>query len=251
MGFWDACCNVVGSFCTSIKETATSIVDFCIETGKAIFEHSEVLAASCRAVGAVLSVVYPPLGIPLQKALSIAALVLDGMGKIWGILKPDENIRDMGERCMEAEERGIVPEKFLTFGEYAEKVRETPLSNDPGKYTDEQRLLAGCAFTVRGLEDEIGIDPIFLETVLAYEAFFNGARLASWENTAERLHYRLPDVAVYFTGQGSTRQMEKAWEFMCQAEKAYDPASTPGALYETILDLKEDRIKTMERARRD
>lgn len=249
MGLMDALCSIGGAIVSGIKQVATGIVNICAGVAKTVGKYSKIMATACETVGAILSVVYPPLGVPLQTALKLASRAFRVIGIVYDALNPEETIEEIGERSLEAAGQGIVPENYDTWQEYSNAVRNTPLSEDRAKYSEDDRLVAGMAFVEEKLRWVDGLDPATIEVILRYEDFFTGERLEAWRAMAEEKSFRLSDIKDYFVDQSAASDRSRAYEFICEAERRFNPDFDEEALYGEILKHKQaiaGRVKMVE-----
>lgn len=247
--FISECASSVGSalrsFGAKVVEVGTRIFETCVSVGKTLLENSELLSRACAVVGTILAVVYPPLGVPLNKILSVASKAFMVLGKVYGLFNPEESMEEIGEKVLEATAQGKIPENYSSWDEYIEAVRETELSGDPDKYTYDEKIIAFMGACDLGLGWKAGLDKNTIEMLLRFEDFFTDARLEVYRREAAKSDFDFADISVYFTGQGTCEEMSKAYEFMRKAERSWNPEFDEKKFYAEILDLK-DSIEARE-----
>lgn len=237
MGFWS---DVASEITSGIKAVVTGIGKACMQVAKFVGEHSKLLAGACEIVAHVLKIVYPPLGIALHTTLIVAAKAFRVIGIVYDALQPGETIEEMGEKCLEAAENGVVPENYETWEEYSNAVRQTPLSDNPNKYSKDDKLIAGMTFVETKLRWVDNLDPQTIEVLLRYQDFFNQDRLTAYRQAGQTLGFRLSDLKDYFLDRSTAQARSKAYDFICQAERRYNPNYDEDALYKEINDLKKE-----------
>ena len=125
MGFWDGICSFCSSVCSTVKDVCSSIGSALSNIGK--------VASTISVISKVLAV------IPGMQAASAFLLnvskVASAIAVMCKVFSPDDNIEDIGERALQAEENGITLEKCENdFNKYMEKLRNMEL--DPNKKHD-------------------------------------------------------------------------------------------------------------------
>ena len=135
----------VGSICSSIGSAFSSA---CSALGSALSSFATSIAST---LGSVIS----SLG-PVAEALGkFANAFLQGMG----ILRPNETAEDMGDRALQAAEKGITPEKFENFDAYMAELRNFDIDPERSmKRSSAEKLVAGMGIGTVGMEDKYNMD---------------------------------------------------------------------------------------------
>lgn len=135
----------VGSICSSIGSAFSSA---CSALGSALSSFATSIAST---LGSVIS----SLG-PVAEALGkFANAFLQGMG----ILRPNETTEDMGDRALQAAEKGITPEKFQNFEAYMSELRNFDIDPERSiKRSSAEKLVAGIGIGTVGMEDKFNLD---------------------------------------------------------------------------------------------
>ena len=142
MGFFSS----VGSFFSGVGSAISSAVS---SIGSALSSFAGGIAAVIGTISNAL----PALGEALGK---FAAAFLQGLG----ILKPNENVEDMGERALQAAEKGITMDKFDNFDTYLEKLRDFEIDPEKAeKRSSAEKLVAGLGVGTVGVERKFNAEP--------------------------------------------------------------------------------------------
>ena len=86
------------------------------------------------------------LGLTIEVA-KLVGNILTEIVKSLGIINPDENATDLGDKALQAEAQGIVPEKYDNYQEYLKAVQNFEL--DPEKstcFSEIDKLSKGVEF---------------------------------------------------------------------------------------------------------
>lgn len=86
------------------------------------------------------------------KALAVAGLVVEGIkavtglfmsiAKALGLIKPEVDEKELGDKALQAEEAGIKPENYKTYAEYHAAVESFKVDPEKSKqYTEKQKLI--------------------------------------------------------------------------------------------------------------
>ncbi|MFQ2688818.1 hypothetical protein ACTFBW_18900 [Aeromonas rivipollensis] len=160
MGLWSSVCSAV-STCVSVVSSL----------GSALSSFANGISAVIGAISSAL----PKLGEALGQ---FANALLKGLG----ILKPDEDIEEQGERALQAAEQGITADKFDDFDDYVAALRSFELDPDKAdKRSRAEKLSAGIGVGTVALEKKFELDPGSLNGIwllpLANPEYFTAARV--------------------------------------------------------------------------
>ena len=84
----------------------------------------------------------------------IVGNVLTEIAKALGLIKPDENAIELGDKAIQAEAEGIVSEKFETYQEYLQAVRDFEIDPEKSMQISETDKLAKGAELITLCADE-------------------------------------------------------------------------------------------------
>ena len=135
--------------CTLIASVASSICATVASIGPA-------LSTFTSGVGAIIANVVSAIA-PIAKALGEFATVFL---QLMGVLKPGEKVEEMGERALQAAEKGITLGGFDDFDAYMDKLRNLEL--DPEKAVNRspaEKLVSGIGVCSVGLERKFNVAP--------------------------------------------------------------------------------------------
>lgn len=142
MGFF----STVGSFFSSVASGISS----------AVSSIGSALSSFATGVGTVIGGVLEALA-PVAKAIGIFAnAFLQGLG----VIKPNEQVENIGDRALQAAEAGITMDKFDDFDEYMENLRNFELDPELSKkYPATQKIVAGLGVGTVGVERKFDAEP--------------------------------------------------------------------------------------------
>ena len=255
MGLFSAIGSFVSSACSAISSVCSSI-------GSAIGS----VCSSIGGVSALVATISTVLSVipGLQSAAGFLrglATVARAVAVVCNVLSPHEDMEDLGERALQANDNDITLEKCGNdFNVYMEKLRSMEL--DPNKmHTQEERLLAGVLVAEQGIKQanpELSTKYL-TPLMLLRNGFVTEEKVQQWGKIAESMGYSFADVAKFYLGDRFNAIFEKekgnkdhGYTIVEQAEKDLHPdKSTADILNECSQDQKDfssifDKLKKQE-----
>lgn len=172
MGFWGAICSIGSSITSGISSAVGSI--------------GNALVSFASNVGPVIAKIVTELE-PVAVALGkFAAAFLQGMG----VLKPNEKPEDIGERALQAAEKGVTIEQFDNFDSYLAALRDFDLDAEKAaKRSTAEKLVAGIGVCTIAMERKYNAAPGSLDTLwllpIANPSYFTPERMQSIVSTGQ------------------------------------------------------------------
>jgi hypothetical protein len=156
------------------------------------------LISALGAIGTVLTTIGPALssfattiGPVLTNIIRTTPNTIETISKfanaflqVLSILKPGEQIDEIGDRALQAKDQGITMDKFDNFDDYMTALRNFQVDPEVSKNRDvSEKLVAGIAVTTVGMEDKFNAERGSLNGLwllpLANPAFFTPERMQS------------------------------------------------------------------------
>lgn len=112
------------------------------------------------AVAGFCANVLPKIAPLLEKGLEILKVVegiANTVSQVMGIFNSNETAENIGDRAIQAAERGVTPEQFEKHDDYMSALRDLTL--DPEKsarLSEPQKIMSGLAVAGRGLDEKFG-----------------------------------------------------------------------------------------------
>lgn len=127
----------------------------CSGISSAVSSIGSALSSFATGAGSFIGGLVTALA-PVAQALGrFANTFLQGLG----ILKPQEDIQDLGDRALQAANQGITLEKFADFDAYMEALREVKLDPEASaKRPQAEKLVAGLGLGTVGVEKKFGLE---------------------------------------------------------------------------------------------
>lgn len=228
MGFWSSVGSAISSACSAVCGAVSGI--------------GSALSSFVSGVGSVIAGVVSALA-PVAEALGkFTSAFLQGLG----ILKPDETVEDLGERALQAAEKGTTLDQFDDFESYADALRNFELDPDTAaNRSPAEKLMAGIGVGNVALERKFNATPGSFDSLwllpMANPDYFTPDRMQSLLNTGRFSG----DVFAYLEKRlsaGDSSRFESALE-ACTGQSAPD-ASSKERLF-AALDQASDRWKDL------
>lgn len=217
------------------------IAGFLASAGAAI---ASSVATIGTAVSSFAATIAPTLGSILTTLKTYAeplAKFANTFLQLLDILKPGEKIDDMGDRALQAADKGITMDKFEKFDDYMNALRKFELDPEQSaKNSPVAKLVAGVGISTIGVEDKFNAQRGSLNALwllpLVNPGYFTPEKMQGWL-AAGKLG---GDILAYLDRRqsgGEARSFEKA------LETGPNEASIPGVekekLYEALDSARE------------
>lgn len=140
------------------------------------------------SIGSAFSSFAASVGSIVMSAINVVSTVIQAVGVALGIIRPNENMEDLGDKALQAADAGIHPENFSKYDEYLAEIRAFEVNPDKSKsYTAEEKMLAGVGVTCKGIEEKFDLREGSVGQLAAMTAlnpmYFNAERLEKWIGT--------------------------------------------------------------------
>lgn len=199
----------------------------------AVSSIGAAVSSFCANVLPTLSTVLGGLGEAIK---NIGTVVL----KVLGILNPDENVEDLGDRALQAADKGIRPENYSSYDQYLTEIRNFKL--DPEKSASlrsEEKIGAGLAVGTVGLEKKFNVPngsmgPIWVLAASNPE-YFNADRLVKIVQSGQSM----TDVMRYFEGKQSPADAIRIRDSLMGLERQRSPDKSDSTLYAEMMAARE------------
>ena len=127
----------------------------CSAVSSGLSAIGSAVSSFASAVSTVIATTIEALA-PIAEAIGkFANALLQGLG----IIKPDEDIEEFGDRALQAAAEGITPDKYEDFEDYIEDLRNFELDPEKSAKTPKSvKLTSGLALGTVGLEKKFDME---------------------------------------------------------------------------------------------
>lgn len=202
---------------------------------------SAVLGVVAKLVPAVVEIVGAKL-LTLAKALEAFFTIL-------GLMKPDENVEEIGDKALQAEEDELDPitvENSGSYEKYKERLDEYDRL-DPEKSalkTQDEKIQKGLEVMMGVSLEKFG-EPMaaLFPIILRDPAFYSTVgRLEGIGKVIQEDKDMLPNIVGYLSGKSSkTLENDKAFDALLNVEKLLDPSADKRELENRVEDMREKK----------
>lgn len=204
---------------------------------------SSGFSAVCSAVSSAVSSISSfamTYGPKIGEALGKISPVFQAIAQAFGLIKPKENIEEIGDRAIQAGEAGIQLENYSKFDDYMTAIREFKLDPEKSKTISEaSKTLAGIGIAGKGLEEKLNLpvdsSGILTLMIASNASFFNSDRVLTWLQSGQ-----IPAILEYFDAKSSMglKKQGDVLDAMIQLERQQDPSKTERTIYDEITEAK-------------
>mgnify|MGYP004507762087 FL=1 len=197
------------------------------------------------AIGAITAA-----AVSVTKALAVVGMAVEGLkvignaiasiAKELGIIKPDRDIEEFGDRALQAEEKGITPDKYSSFEEWVKDIEKDDWGYDPERNKDmppEKKILKGVEVASAVVLEKFPNLPIqdFLNVAGKNPDFFTVERMDEIGKLANSDSDAFENVVNYVTGAAKDHTtVDAASDILMDIEKIIDPGLNDNDAYNRV-----------------
>ena len=206
--------SIIGSAISSGFSAVSNAFSTAASVASAIGSRVAEFASNIKPIlGPILTTIAAVIPHPVVKAVVTCA---NALLHALSIFHPNENVQDMGDRALQAAEKGITMDKFEDFDDYIDALRKFELDPEASKkHGAAEKLIAGLGIATAGIEDKFNAAPGSLSNLwllpITNPEYFTPERLKSLlENGGP-----IGDISAYLESRmnGETAgQFEKSFE---------------------------------------
>lgn len=237
MGFWSGVCSFASSVVSGVTEVGKAVVSAVSTAVKTVTKLGTAVLAVAKPLVAVLSVVAPHIGKPLEGAIAIAEKIIKVAATIAGLISEDDDVEDIGERALEAAEQNILLEDYDNPKDYFDRIKQLELDPQSAKYTPEQKQIAGMSVLNAALKLELNITPELVGLFVLYNGFFTEERVAAYIEYAKQHHKDLNKIQNCFLSNVTAADKQEGEDIFFGAEQAYDQHFDQDAFEDKLYEL--------------
>lgn len=198
---------------------------------------SSVLSVVAKLAPAVIKIVGTEL-INLAKAIEAFCIVL-------GILKPEEDVENIGDKALQAEQdevNPIKPEDFDSHEKYLEKLREYELDPEKSrKITQDQKLQKGVEVMMGLTIEKLGEAMEDMYRLVLQDPVFYGTpgRLEGIAKAVQNDKETFDDIVGYLSGKShDSTKNDKAFDALFDVEKAITPEASDRDIMTAVSGMR-------------
>lgn len=199
-----------------------------------------MLGALLSVASAAVSVIGSALqGLGVIQAISVA---VQALCKVLGIGQPEENVEDLGNRALQAEDAGITPEAYERYADYVDAIKNFKLDPEKSKEIDpEAKALKGLELNIIALQEkypDLQIANLLSHAATSPEYFKDKERLEQLGIIISEDPSKIDDINQFLNGEELAD--DKYFEIkdtLADIEKKAFPNKTSNEIDEIIQNL--------------
>lgn len=169
------------------------------------------------------------------------AQILSGIMKGLGLIKPDEEVTDLGDKALQAADDGITPEKYDAYEEYLKAIEDFDLDPEKSKDIDDgKKLEKGVEVITATLVERYGeVMGDFLLLIGKNQPYFL-ERMPLITTVVRDYLANFGDIVRYIQGtETDTKKSNDTLRVLYDVEKRVNPEATIDDLMNNIEKLKD------------
>lgn len=197
------------------------------------------VTTAVSSIGSALKATISTIGPIIAGGLDLlrkAAPIIEAIGRVLDIIKPEEKVVELGDRALQAREDGITPDKFDTYDEYLAEIRSINLDPEKTKkYSEEARIATGIAVSAKALDEKYklsdGMGGMLCTLAIADRGYFTDDRLLRMV----KMPADLGKITSYFSGKLDTSENREVGQILTAQEKALHPEKSEKTIKQEFL----------------
>ena len=181
-------------------------------------------------------------------ALKIVGNAIASIAKALGIIKPERDVEELGDRALQAEEMGIKPEDYDSYEAWVRKIEDDNWGYDPEKNKDmnaEDKILKGVEVSTAVTMEKFPNLPIqeFYEIVNSNKEFFTVERMDEIGKLACTDGDAFENVINYMTNKtNDSIQVNEAIDILMDIEMKIDPTMNEDRAYNKVTSYHSFKV---------
>lgn len=193
----------------------------------------EVLSTVSRLVPMIIEIV--------GKNFLQFAQIITGIFKGLGLMPPEERVTDLGDKAIQAEEAGITPENYDSYGEYLKAIEKFEL--DPEKshnIAEREKLEKGAEVITAAMIERYGDVIVSLFTLIATAPTYFENRMPFFTEMQKSVPTTFNDITRYMEGKETDiKRADETLGKLFDVEKKISPDTTIVDLMKSIEKMKD------------
>ncbi len=208
--------------------------------GDVLSSAVDIVTSVVGAIGSAISTMAPKLLEVAGKWLGPVAQIVQAVAVILGILKPEENVEELGAKAMQAEQK---PEDFDSYAKYIEYLRnEVELDKEKFEKASDSEKLArtaiGSSIAIKGIEEKKGFE-------IPLDTWISLAKL-NFENKEKEVDAildtfkgeGLEDFNKYTKGELSSEKELEVGDTLVEMYQNLEPNASPEDIEKKVMQME-------------
>ena len=196
------------------------------------------------AVSSFCASVLPKIIPVIEQAGSVIKVIANCFFGLQGVFLPGEDVENIGDRAIQAAQKGVGPEKFESYNQYMDAIRQFELDPEKSeKLSGAEKIAAGLAVSTVALEKKLDVPDGSLGAIWILAAsnpdYFNGDRLSSLIKAGGNVL----NAISYFEGKLEPSEAVATRNTLMEAERILSPDKPDTIIYSELSAAKDSLEK--------
>ncbi len=193
------------------------------------------ISAAAMSVSKALAVV----GLAVQ-GLKVIGNALMSIAKALGIIKPERSVEELGDRALQAEEKGMTADNYASYEAWIKDIEKDNWGYDPEKNKDmepEEKIKKGVEVATAVTMEKFPGVPIqdFFSVTQNNKDFFTVERMDEIGKVAVKDPDLFGKIVNYVTGAAKDHNtVNKATDILMDIEKTINPTLSDDMAYDKV-----------------
>ena len=197
-----------------------------------------IILGSIAAIATTVTSALAVVGLAVE-GLKVIGNVLMSLGKALGLIKPETNVTDLGDKAIQSEYN---PEDFNSYEEYVKAVEDYDLDPEKSKLTtDEEKIKKGMELVSEVMIEKYQDFPMgdFCIAVGQNPEFFTEAKMGEIANLIKSDSQNIPNILNYVNGvEKNSDKIKNTVETLVGIEKKVNPAISDKEAYRNVYQAR-------------
>lgn len=201
------------------------------------------------AIGAIVTA-----AVTVSKALAVVGLAVQGLkvignaiasiAKALGVIKPERDVEEIGDRALQAEEKGMTLDKYSSYEAWVKDIEKDDWGYDPEKNKDmdsQKKVLKGVEVSTAVTMERFPDLPIqeFFSLAGKNQEFFTVERMDEIGKLARDDSDAFSQVVNYVTGSAKDHTtVDAASDILMDIERTIAPEVSENVAYDKVAGYK-------------
>lgn len=202
------------------------------------------------AVGAIIGA-----AVTVSEALAVAGMAVEGLkvlgnavlgiAKALGVVKPERKVEELGDRAMQAQERGMEPENYPAYENWVRAIEEDDWGYDPERNKDideREKVRKGIEVSTAVAMERFPEIPIgdFIRLAEKNPDFFSEERMGEIGKIAAKDEDEFKALVGYVLGTEKRHDIiDGAVDVLMEVEKSITPRLSDGEAYAKAASFRQ------------
>ena len=220
-----------------------------IKNADGLFKEVKMIGLILGAIGTLVTA-----AVTVSNALAVAGLAIQGLkvianaltsiAKALGIIKPERSVEEVGDRALQAEEKGMSPEQYSSYEAWVKDIEKDDWGYNPEKNKDmdpEKKVLKGVEVSTAVTMERFPELPVqdFFSLAGKNPEFFTVERMDELGKLANSDSDAFGNVVNYVAGNITDHPtLDATCDILMDIERTFNPGLCENLAYDKVAGYK-------------